>query len=45
MEGFNNFMDIYSYNIPIRMTFNDFTALLRNYGGFLWKYVGILTIL
>jgi hypothetical protein len=45
MEGFNNFMDIYCYNMGIRMTFNDFTALLSKYGGFLWKYGGILTIL
>jgi hypothetical protein len=41
---FMNFMDIYCYNMGIRMTFYDFTALLRNYGGFLWKYSGILTI-
>jgi hypothetical protein len=31
----NGFMDIYHYNMGIRRTFNDFTALLRKYRGFL----------
>jgi hypothetical protein len=33
-RNFDSFMDNYCYNKRIRRSFNDFTALLRTYGGF-----------